>query len=771
MAQKYFTDRIIPHDVFTKSIQSIPEKPAEIICFYGKGGIGKTSLLKKLMRYSTDVYASAKLPSMHNIFVSLDAFDYANPVNILMTIRNSIVGDCGIFDYALLQYYAKARLTLEEISQKSKFFSSPLLDLVNDALSLGTLSLAIPTSLLQNGMSLIKDFTLKLKYRDEISEMDSLTEFELFERLPYYLGLSISHAAEKGHYHVIFLDSYESLLARTVSTTASTEADEWLKELFLASENIRFVIASRDKIRWCKADEEWNLFLNQHLLKNLSDEDSRWFLEQVPIHDEVIINEIIKHAGGVPLYLDMCADIYADSINSNLDFDTTQLQKGSQIIDRYIRHLSSKNKYAVKVLSLLRSFDKFFANSLLRRHGMEFHADELEELFEKSIFLEIEDSYKLWKIDESVRLHLQEQLSYKDTLLILKNILACISDLRDPSGFRFFTPVLEMVIEKSDYLSEIQEMIVENIDFFSNAGYWNELHTILATHIDDEHPMLRAIAVVEELIYIRRTGTLADAILFAEKHPISQKELGYWYYMYRYLILQIQHLQGNYAASMNGYKLLIEEMDLIHSLIPSHIYNTITMKYADILFLKGNFKESLSIVNRLMESYEVPIDDHIELLRIKGHIYRFQKEFEKAAFIYQSALDITQVSKLVAHQGKLYTNMTETLCNHKPNEALDWFRMANDIHKKNSNYIELGKAQAAVSVAYTNLKEFENALFYANEALASAKKTGYLSGQAFALAALEYYYKQTNDVQKASETRETLVNLIQKIDVYHYILT
>lgn len=87
----------------------------------------------------------------------------------------------------------------------------------------------------------------------------------------------------------MYLDSYESLLARTEYGTYSVNNEEWLWELFLSSEAIRIIIASRDRLRWDYEDPEWTDYMQQHLLENLSEEDSRWFLEQVPINDEAVM--------------------------------------------------------------------------------------------------------------------------------------------------------------------------------------------------------------------------------------------------------------------------------------------------------------------------------------------------------------------------------------------------------------------------------------------------------------------------------------------------
>ena len=243
-AQKIFTDRVEPREVFRQSVLSFGDTPQQIIAYYGKGGIGKSSLLKTLYSEAQDVYNEIGGGEYHSIFVSLDAYDFANPVNILMAIRNGVSGDCGLFDYAMLQYCSKAKLNVEEVMQKNSVLSSPVMSVLSELIALGTASACIPTATIQKCVNLIKDHRLKVRFREDIEEMAGLNEFEIFERLPYYLGLCITGAAENGHFHVVFLDSYESLLSRTEFGTFSVEREDWLKELFLASEAIRIVRVS-----------------------------------------------------------------------------------------------------------------------------------------------------------------------------------------------------------------------------------------------------------------------------------------------------------------------------------------------------------------------------------------------------------------------------------------------------------------------------------------------------------------------------------------------
>lgn len=769
-AQRIFTDRVEPRAAFLESVQSIEARPQEILVYYGKGGIGKSRLLKDLYTGSDQAYAPVSQRIFHNIFVSLDAYDFANPVNILTAIRNGINGDCGLFDYALLQYCAKAKMTVDEILSKNSILSSPVMDVLNDIINLSTASVCIPTAALSKCVSLVKDLRFRARHRDVIDEIAQLNEFEIFERLPHYLGMCISYAAEKGHVHVLFLDSYESLLARTARGTPSVEREEWLRELLASSEVLRIIIASRERLLWDKTDPEWTQYLNQHLLHNLSDEDSRWFLSQVPITDPAITEAIVGKAGGVPLYLDLCVDIYEAGANDGAVFDVTSLPKGEKMIDHYIRHLSDKDMSAVKILSIPKYFSGSFAMELLKRENLIYSADELQSLLERSIILPLEAQRDLWKVDESVRLHLNAYMGRDRKTGILGNILNCV--ILQPAGcnYPYLKSVLELICEEPACMEGICEKCVQAVDHYANMGFWNEIHSVLSPEISGENVYLHTLAVFSELIRLRRIGQLQKAETLGERYPLEQSTLGVWYYMYRYLRIQIRHLLGHYDESILAYQALAKEMGLIRARIPGHIYNTVCMKYADLLFLKGQFDDSLAIVENLLQGADTSTEDQIELFRIKGHIYRFRRQYPQARIIYSSALQMAQEHDLRAFRGKLFTNMTEVSCVENPEEALAWFEKAREENETCDNGIELGKAFAAASAAYTALGDTDQGVAMARQAIAAAEKSGYQSGRAFGLAALHYALAQAGKEADAAQVKQQLAQQIKQIGVYQYLL-
>jgi tetratricopeptide (TPR) repeat protein len=193
------------------------------------------------------------------------------------------------------------------------------------------------------------------------------------------------------------------------------------------------------------------------------------------------------------------------------------------------------------------------------------------------------------------------------------------------------------------------------------------------------------------------------------------------------------------------------------------------MKYADLLFLKGNFDESLEIVEDLLNEPGISNADIIELMRIKGHIYRFRQQFAEADIIYLEALKIAEEYGMLSYEGKLYTNLAENRCETSPSSSIEWFGKSKNINERSDNLIELGKAYAAVSVAYTNKADFGKAVECGEKAVALAESSGYRSGKVFALIALYRAYDGMNDQAKRKKIFSKIKKEVKELGVYQFL--
>ena len=461
--------------------------------------------------------------------------------------------------------------------------------------------------------------------------------------------------------------------------------------------------------------------------------------------------------------------MYVKCKNDGTEFTLNASENGEKIINRYMNYLSDKEQYALKILSMLPPFDIEFARELLHKESYSFGGDELRVLFDKSIFVPSGNDDGLIEMDRGVRTHLLDSMDIKRKSEIANSILNCILENAHSEYCRYFCYLIADMIKDPDYDESLSEKMISACDLFTSRGYWPQLHKILTICCDDSNDMLRTIAVFEEALWYRRTGKLQQGIEFMDANFANRELLGDWEYYYRYLYLQNKHLLGKYDEALDGYKKLLDEMRPVRKIIPSHIWNTIAMKYADVLFLKGQFDESREIVNDLLNGDDCSIEDRIELMRIIGHIDRFNGNYDDAYSIYSKALELAKKDNMVAFCGKLYTNMVETCCFISPQDAMEWFKKGEEIFIDTGNLIELGKAQAGLSIAYTSLKDVENAIDYAKQSIETASKTGYLAGKAFGLKAL-YLAEKEVDSNEAEKVFEELTNLVELIGVYRYIV-
>ena len=72
------------------------------------------------------------------------------------------------------------------------------------------------------------------------------------------------------------------------------------------------MIFGRDEIEW---DGEWGELIDQHCLREFTDEYSKEYLHKVGIDDEKIINSIVNSNKGFPFLLYLSAETYANMKN------------------------------------------------------------------------------------------------------------------------------------------------------------------------------------------------------------------------------------------------------------------------------------------------------------------------------------------------------------------------------------------------------------------------------------------------------------------------
>ena len=316
-AQDLFTDREEPRAAFWDIYNNILPGEIETLHFYGVGGIGKTTLLKKI--------ADEVVEKDSNQNVVIYCFDKdQSKENFLFALSRQIMQRCKkaefpLFDYAFSCMLKQAGCTEIEIENHLKSnngaFLTPqsLISPLANLLPVGGGAVeAVSNTLYDKIVERIKE---KKKHSGEdanyVYKIEMSTNDELIKDMHKYFAhdvLEYFEGLEKPF--VIMLDGYEFLVNYLKQGELSFLADDWLcgnDGLVCMLPNVIWVVAGREMLTW---DDEILSKERKHLLGNLSELDALGYFEKAGIAEEGLRNGLYELTAGVPVYMDLCCDIY-----------------------------------------------------------------------------------------------------------------------------------------------------------------------------------------------------------------------------------------------------------------------------------------------------------------------------------------------------------------------------------------------------------------------------------------------------------------------------
>lgn len=436
-AQDTFSDRREERDAFEMSLISYRESISQlgngkwraqdlqrprrnVLSFYGVGGVGKSSLLRKLERTIGPNRQSPKhWPEVRVEFeklipatIDLGRNGVSGIEPILVALRAALM-ESGVstpaFDIFLAAYWAEVHPneTLKDrVASSSRLgrlterlgLESHIQGVIGDIGSVLLGSGAVGTSTYSVVKQLIS-FAKSNKLRKEvfadcellneiIAEVDDSAALELSAHL---LAWDIERVQiDKPLGLVVFLDTIEEADDRVL---------EGIEQVLWLLPNVLFVIAGRNRVPWSErsslpvllpgASGEWpGLAKNaqaeprQHLVGNLSKHDSRTFLVScLPDAPNEILSAIESSSDGFPLQLDLAVQRYRQ-LKSRGEVAPEDFQISfEQLANRVVRDLSSQEQLALMACCLFDSFDESLVQIAA---GLEV-VGPVRELFKRSL--------------------------------------------------------------------------------------------------------------------------------------------------------------------------------------------------------------------------------------------------------------------------------------------------------------------------------------------------------------------------------------------------
>ena len=386
-AVKEFTDREDPQEAFERKFRVLSEnwkKTYYVLCYYGIGGIGKTSFVNKLCRVIRGLKGN-ELRLLDKIDCNYIRYDFdakasnSDKLSILLSLRKQL-GDVDKnfkffrFDSAVLLYAKKSGSSIEkDETVQSLLEKNPWLDVAITTVGIvpvvGWVSGVIQT--IDKSAKTVKESIGKhmdeAKYRYHLNEIDSMEMPELLGKLHEYFILDMRYnmqrVAEKPL--IVFLDTYERYVDSFEEDGIKGTRDHWLRKgharsVIRSIPGIMWVVTGREKLNW-NEDDEWGIeqierplgemteeekntlaeqHLEQHLMGDLSLKDTSFFLEKAGICDEKLRNQLFLMTSGTPLFLDISVDLYAEIVSKG---KTPQIEdfgnNYSELIVRYMEHM------------------------------------------------------------------------------------------------------------------------------------------------------------------------------------------------------------------------------------------------------------------------------------------------------------------------------------------------------------------------------------------------------------------------------------------------
>jgi len=610
-AQRQFTDREEFQVSFQNALANANDEDIQfnILTFYGVGGVGKSSLQKHLKEEHLD-------KDENSVYSWLDFEEHSHKQEhkAFRILANNFKSKFKIpftaFDLAYMVYWSKAFPEYEIKKEGLPFLEegsqlSSIVGMFSEAGGIGGTVLGVLGYVYDKS----KELSFDKELRDELEALNNLEADAIEDRLGYFFASDIDRYMEENPSKkvVIFLDTYEALWRENRSDGNAYSQDEWIRNNLIGElPNALYVICGREKVKWGEYEEDWKPFLNQHILDNLSELDSKAFLSSCSIKDEAIQESIYKASKGYPYYLDLCVDTYSEIQKSGKNPSVDDFQDLSQdkIFKRFMEYLSEAETNILYTLSHAQFFTKEIFQLLL---GTKYTNSDMKRVVNFSFISEDNSIYYMHNI-------------------MRESLLASPSNAEDHVNkalFEFYDASLQDLDIKN-----ISQKSLESLqEAFYHKKQMGSLKALSTWYIE---PFSKLYSAAKYKVLIETSLRLKE---LSEEHPSTATFYNNLAELYRSM--------GKYEKALPLYEkaLSVREKVLgVEHRDTADFYNNLALLYKSI----GEYekalplhKKSLTIREKVLGEEHPRTADSYNNLAV---LYYFMGEYEKALPLYEKAL-------------------------------------------------------------------------------------------------------------------------------------
>lgn len=364
-AVKKFTDREEPRRAFYESLNELKGDDSgkiKVLDFHGVGGIGKTALLTELEKTLESDFPRVKYIVMDFATV----VDCSDTLEILRSMermmRERYKFSFPLFDLVAYTYETKlgklaTRPELDSIVESNQEFEF-LVNVMDEIPFVNTISKVIKMAgLARKGQNIIKERLTNRKMRERLEVIDKKTPQEIKKELGYYFAMDLAQNTKKlDEPFVVIFDTYE-LLVNEFTAGVPLDNDLFIRGplgLIENTGNVFWVVSGREKLKWMELDASWEGSLECHKIGVLSYADAKWFLNEAGISDEMLVEGIYKITAGIPVYLDLCVDVYYSVIEKGGRPSLKDFGKDTKVlVNRFCTYMNDVEKDFIVLLAFL----------------------------------------------------------------------------------------------------------------------------------------------------------------------------------------------------------------------------------------------------------------------------------------------------------------------------------------------------------------------------------------------------------------------------------
>ena len=433
-AMELFTDRVNEQKILRQFLAPAQARKEEtsllVTCFYGVGGVGKTTLCRKGLELARKEFPEITTVA-HTSFDEGRWTPQSGFAQVAIELCRVIQEQQIEVDLtaALLAIWSKAAGQQGGIEEKWQ--------LALDAVDNGVGMAGIPgLSFIVKGALLLRDQARRRDLRRRLEEVGlwpadtdgRVTQAGIEKLLPLalYHDIRVWLMRDPRRQLRLMLDGFERIQSREHRQDAQSGVCEWCgyfadSDQSDARARLRVAVFGRDRLCWNELydDPSWRAHWNQHVLGGLGENDARDFLRNavewrtkhgqkdvaqalkegqdaiLDASDEGIASHRLFH----PYSLDLAVEMFDRAGGKKVDLGHTP----SELQDRFLRYLEPKENRALMILAMAETFNSALFDWLVEKRLVEYtlHSFQSALVAGHSYFL------KLAGVGENWRLHRQ----------------------------------------------------------------------------------------------------------------------------------------------------------------------------------------------------------------------------------------------------------------------------------------------------------------------------------------------------------------------------